>query len=482
MTGPAGGGLEALAERVADEIERTQAFGRPWLRPPAPDGGGPLHSVVVCGAGMSGLAIAFGLRRRGIEDVLVIDQREPGCEGPWATCARMKTLRSPKCLAGPDFGLPSLTPRSWYEAVHGPDAWETLDKIPRDDWMAYLAWYRAATRPVVRNGLRLAGIAADPAGLALTVEEDGRPARIRCRRLVLATGLDGCGGPRIPAVVADLPKRFWTHSAEEGDDTRLRGLDVAVFGSATSSFDWAVTAFENGAASVTMIGRSPTLGRTEVLDWSNFPGYLAHYADLPDLERWRFARLFLGFQVPPTQDQFDRAVAHPAFRMMLGTEIRGIAETAGRLAIETDRGVVTADHILLGTGYDHDLSRREELAAVSGGIATWGDRFTPPPGEADPVLAAHPYLGPGFELTPRSGEDGWLARVHLFNAAALPSVGPVSNGVTGMKFGLPRIVDGVVRGLFAEAVPDLLGDLARFDRQHFDPRGLDRADCAKVHP
>lgn len=34
---------------------------------------------------------------------------QPGKEGPWATYARMVTLRTPKHLTGLDYGMPSLT-------------------------------------------------------------------------------------------------------------------------------------------------------------------------------------------------------------------------------------------------------------------------------------------------------------------------------------------------------------------------------------
>ncbi len=220
---PDAAALAALARRVEDEIERTEALGRPWVRLPRTPTDVPARSVVVCGAGMSGLAIAFGLRRRGVPDVLVVDQRPPGEEGPWTTCARMKTLRSPKGLAGPDFGIPALTPRSWFEAAYGPQAWENLGKIPRDDWMDYLAWYRTMTRPEVANGLRLDHVEPGGEGLILTLEGADGPERMTCRRLVLATGLDGCGGPRVPPMVAALDKRWWTHSAEPGDDGHLAG-------------------------------------------------------------------------------------------------------------------------------------------------------------------------------------------------------------------------------------------------------------------
>ena len=47
--------------------------------------------------------------------------------------------------------MPSLAPRSWYEAVFGEAAWEKLDKWPRRTWQAYLDWYRDALQLPVRN-------------------------------------------------------------------------------------------------------------------------------------------------------------------------------------------------------------------------------------------------------------------------------------------------------------------------------------------
>ena len=49
------------------------------------------------------------------------------------TYARMETLRSPKQLTGPAYGMASLTFRAWFTAQFGEDAWEALDKIPAAD-------------------------------------------------------------------------------------------------------------------------------------------------------------------------------------------------------------------------------------------------------------------------------------------------------------------------------------------------------------
>ena len=69
-----------------------------------------------------------------VTNVVCLDENPAGLEGPWVTYARMVTLRTPKHLTGLDFGMPSLTFQAYYEARFGPEAWEALDKIPKELW------------------------------------------------------------------------------------------------------------------------------------------------------------------------------------------------------------------------------------------------------------------------------------------------------------------------------------------------------------
>ena len=450
-------------------MARVEALSPQWVEPKEEDGA-KRYPVVICGAGLSGLTIAFALKRRGVP-ALVIDRSEAGAEGPWGV-ARMETLRSPKHLSGLDLGVPSLTARSWHEAVHGADAWESLVRISRTDWIDYLNWFRKVAGIAVQNRTRLVSVEPVEGGLALTLEGPDGPRRTAlCRRLVLATGIDGCGGPYVPDPVKALPKSAWAHSGDPIDLGALAERDVAILGSGTSSFDWAVAALEARARSVTMFGRSADFPRTEVLAWTNFPGLLGAFGELPDLDRWRFARLYFQFKVPPTQDQYDRARSRPNFAMRLGCRISGFSMEGEKLRLATEDGGALVDRLLLGTGYELDFARRPELANLAGAVSFWRDRFQPPSGEEEPFLASHPYLGPGFELTPRrTSVDDWVSCVHLFNPGALVSLGPISNGVTGLKYGAPRIAAALVKALFTEDAPRYLAALAAYSEAHFDPR------------
>lgn len=461
--------LERLEARVRWDLAAIEATPADWMRPRLAPDGSRAFDVVVIGAGLSGLSIAFGLRRQRVANILVLDQRPAGREGPWIACARMATLRSPKQLTGPDLGIPSLTFRSWYEAVAGRGGWDRLEKIPPREWMGYLTWYRRVLELPVRNDVRLEAIVPAADCLALSTRGPSGPQVLHCRRVVLATGIDGCGRPHVPPLIeAALPRERYAHSADSVDAARFSGQDIAVLGAAASAFDWATTALQHGARSVTLFARRRELPVTEALAWANFPGFLGAFSELDDLRRWRFMRRFFALQPPPTQEMFDRAVGHPRFRLVMGAPWRRVAMAEDRVCVDTDDGSWTFDHVLLGTGFRIDLAQRPELAAFVDEIALWGDRFTPPPGEDDWELGRYPYLGPAFELIERNpGAAPYLGRIHIFNNGAVPSLGPVCNGVTGLKYGAPKIVAGIARGLFLEDADQHLQALMTYDQAHF---------------
>ena len=465
--------LAALEQRVCLDLETIEHPLRPWVREHVCADGTPLSDVVIVGAGLSGLAIVFGLMRRGVTRLRVLDAAPAGREGPWVTSARMRTLRSPKTLTGPDLGVPSLTYRAWHEARHGRDHWAALDKIDRCDWMDYLVWFRRIVGIAVENETRLTGIAPEAGHLRLAVATPSGSGSIACRKLVLATGIDGAGGHHVPAgLVEGLPRERWAHSGEVVDIGNLQNRDIGVVGSAASSFDWAVAALEAGARSVTVLARTRALPRTEILDWSNFPGFLDHFADLGDADRYRFTRRMLSFKGPPTVEMFTRAMDDPRCRLVLAAGADSAVLRDGRVEVSTPKGIFDFDMLLLGTGYAVALERRPELAGLLGSIATWRDRYLPPDGEADADVLSYPYLGAGFQLTERHpGTAPCLAHIHLFNNGAVPSMGPVCNGITGLKSGVPRLVASLTRDLFVADAEAHYRSLDGYDKVHFDPPG-----------
>ena len=110
--------LADLEKRIRYELSFLEFPSRPWMRSRT-SSRGHVYDVVIVGAGQSGLAAAYGLIREQVKNILVVDRRPAGTEGPWKTYARMITLRTPKTVSGLDFGNPSLTPRAWFEAQWG---------------------------------------------------------------------------------------------------------------------------------------------------------------------------------------------------------------------------------------------------------------------------------------------------------------------------------------------------------------------------
>ena len=257
-TGPTG--LTALEERLAEDLVCLGLPPRAWMQTREHKGSAVLD-VAIVGGGQAGLSAAVGLAHQGIKAV-VLDRAPEGFEGPWATTARMETLRSPKELTGPAMGLPALTFRAWFVAQFGHAAWAALDKIPRLQWMDYLRWYRRVMRVDVRNDTVVTGIVPRADGLVhLDLQTPAGSGVLLARRVVLATGRDGLGGPAVPGFVSALPRTLWAHSSDAMDYGTLAGKRVAVIGAGSSAMDSAATALEAGAHSVHLLIRRKDLPR-----------------------------------------------------------------------------------------------------------------------------------------------------------------------------------------------------------------------------
>lgn len=453
-----------LSDRVRRELTYLSYPPREWTVPRARDGA-PVLDVLIVGGGQSGLGIAFGLKLERITNIRVIDRSPRGLEGPWRRFARMKALRTPKEVTGIDFGIPSLTIRAWYEAQFGRQAWERIDRLPQEIWRSYLDWYRDVLDLVVENEVELALI--EPAGdlLLAYLRHAERIERVHARKIVLATGFDGNGSWRAPpSLVVNLPTNRYAHSADDIDFRRLAGKRVGVLGVGASAFDNTATALEAGAARVDLCFRRVDIPRINPLIWMNFAGMFGHFGELPDLERWRFMRHILDERpVPPTQEAFWRCRRFENFAWHANCAWKSVREEPDGATIETNVGTFAFDFIIFATGVETDLSARPELTSILHHIALWRDRFMPPPGEESDSLARHPYLGTAFEFTERQpGSAPFLGRLHNFTFGAMPSLGLTGAAITGMKYGVRRLVNGLARDLFREDAAAYYQDLLTY--------------------
>ncbi|HEX7089557.1 MAG TPA: FAD-dependent oxidoreductase, partial [Longimicrobiales bacterium] len=208
---PSRSAAERLETQTRDALRWQGPDPANWVRPRR--GVEADHNVVIVGGGQSGLSIAYGLRRKGIGRVAVIDQAPPGGAGIWRTIARMHQLRTPKTLMpGPEAGNVALSFRAWYETLNGSAAFDALDRIPRLTWADYLDWFQRATDTNVRYRTRLLEIEPQGGVLRLHLESDGARRIETTRKLVLANGYAGAGGPNVPEFMRALPPAVWTHT------------------------------------------------------------------------------------------------------------------------------------------------------------------------------------------------------------------------------------------------------------------------------
>lgn len=458
--------LAALGEKVRADLEVIAHPRMQWLSPRQAPDGTQAHDVIVVGAGQSGIATAFGLKRARVDNVLVVDRAERGLEGPWLTYARMDTLRSPKDYTGPDLDIPSLTYRSWHTARSGEQSWRDLDLIRREDWADYLLWVRDTVGIRVRNGIDVTAIrnAGNLIAVYATAGNDRSEVCFFTRKLVLATGQDGMGVWWMPPDIEALPKTVRAHAADDVDFDCLKGRTVAVVGAGASAFDNAATALEHGAREVLLFCRRETPQVIQPYRWLTFRGFLDHLADLDDAWRWRFMRRILGLREGFPQQTYDRCACHSNFRIVAGAPCRVRPAGESSAVLDTPKGIFEADFVIAATGVDMDFAQRPELAAFADNIATWADRYTPPDEEKDERLSRYPYLSEDFALVEKvPGATPWIDNIHVFSIASTMSFGPSGSSINAMTTCVPKLVSSITKGLFKADVEDHWASLKAYD-------------------
>ena len=445
-------GLLALEARLKEELSLLELPAKDWVPERTLDGQ-VLVDVAIIGGGMAGLTVATALKHLGIK-AQVYDRSPAGFEGPWATTARMDTLRSPKQLTGPALGIPSLTFRAWFEAQFGQDAWQELDKIPRLQWMDYLRWYRQVMQVNVLNEHAVERVELHPEGhLILTVRHQDKIEQVIARRLVLATGRDGLGGPSVPNFALDIPRHLWAHSADVYDYTSLKGKRVGVIGAGASAMDSAGTALESGAASVDLLIRRDDIPRINKGKGAGSPGLTHGYAQLADEWKWRFRHYINVQQVPPPKGSTLRVSQYANAYFNQGCPIDKIEVNGDVLSVHTPKGVFTLDFLFFATGFKIDWQLRPEYASFSSLVRTWAERYQAPVGEEDAELSACPDLGANFEFQAKPGVNApGIANIYCFSYPAVASHGTVSGDIPAISDGAKAIAQGIAASLFNEDV------------------------------
>jgi putative flavoprotein involved in K+ transport len=205
--------------------------------------------VVVIGAGQAGLATSYHLKQRGL-DHLLLEQERVG-----------ESWRSQRwdsfCLVTPNWTV--QLPGFPYE---GPDPDGFMG---RDEVVAHLDRYATLIDPPVRTGVPVTSVAAGDGGF--TVQAGG--SRIEARAIVVATG--SYRRPTLPPFAGQIPANiFQTHSSRYRNPSQLPDGAVLVVGTGQSGAQIAEELHEAGRrvfVSVSSCGRVPRRYRGKDIVW-----------------------------------------------------------------------------------------------------------------------------------------------------------------------------------------------------------------------
>jgi FAD-dependent urate hydroxylase len=464
------GGLVELERQLRRDLELTDYPSRDWIECGDKSDAAELD-VLIIGGGQSGVAVAFGLMRERIHNILVIDENPESFEGPWRTFARMLTLRTPKYLTGPDYGIPNLTFRAWYEAQWGPKSWQELRFVPKEMWADYLLWYRKFLKIPVRNKTRAGAIVWDAQRerFVVPVASAEGESTLYPRKIVLATGIDGSGRWETPAIVSkNLPPAFYAHTHDDIDFNKLKGKRIAVLGAGASAFDNASVALEQGAKEVHLFFRRKKLPNVNPYRWAEFVGFLNHHADLPDAQKWRFVSKLIRIGQLPPADTYERATTFSSFRIHPDSEWHSVVYDGREIKITTARETFTVDFVIVATGFITDLSLRPELKNLHEKVALWQDRYQAPPAEQNEDLARHPYLTTNFEMQEKEpGTAPYLKSIFNYSFGCLLSVGFGGASISGMKYSLRKVVSGITKQLYVDKCAEFYESLENYNIEEF---------------
>ena len=468
-------GLKALENEVKRDLQRLNWPAPDWVLPSTAPEGGPVLDALIVGGGMCGQTAAFALMREGVRNFRIVERKPAGLEGPWATFARMDTLRSPKQLTSPDLGVPSLTFSAWYEAQHGAEGWDKLYKILRLDWAKYLHWLRTTLGLPVENETEASSLELDGPLVRVKLHGPRGEEAVVARKVVLALGRDGSGAPRWPRFASFSPdapdaKARIFHSADDIDFAALKGKRIGVLGAGASAFDNAGTALEAASTAVTMFARRPYLPQINKSKWASFPGFLRGFYSLDDARRWRFFTYIFSEQVPPPFESVLRCEKHAGFSVRLGEPWTDLSADAGGVTVTSSKETHRFDAVIVATGFDVDMMERPEVAAFREHALVWADRVSAGEASAHSEEARFPYLGDGFQLLERTeGAAPGLRNVHIFNWGCTMSHGPLAGDIPGLAIGAGRLAEAIVRDLFQADADRHFEALLAHDEEELKP-------------
>ena len=382
--------------------------------------------VVVIGAGPYGLSAAAHLKSKGVS-VRVFGKPM----NFWATkMPAGMLLRSPREASN----ISNPTRAFQLEAYEKESGIPAEKRVKLSTFVGYGQWLQRRIIPDL-DQTEVDAVETSNGGFR-TILADGTS--VNSNRVVVAAGI----GPfqRIPKELKDFPTELVSHCYAGTDITSFSGKHVVVIGAGQSALESAALLAENGA-SVEILVRNPelrwigmhprlhNLGPISSMLYSEHdvgPAGVSKLVAAPNLMRM----LPLGLR-----DKIRKRAVRSAGAPWLIDRLKPVTfkihkrvteakEVGSRVVLKLDDGTTTsADHVLLGTGYDVNISRFGFLPT----------RLL----EKVQTYEGYPILQPGFGCS--------LPGLHFIGAAAARTFGPLLYFVAGTEFASRNLASNIVK-------------------------------------
>lgn len=382
--------------------------------------------VVIIGAGPYGLSAAAHLKSAGM-DVRVFGKSMDF----WATKMPVgMLLRSPRIAS--TISDPANSGRiEVYERKEGlPPTWP----VPLTNFVEYGKWFQ---RELVSDLDTREVASVEPInGGFRTLLRDGTS--VDSIRVVVAAGI----GPfqRIPPVLQNFSVEQVSHCYSGTDIRAFSGKKVVVVGAGQSALESAALLHENGA-DVEVLIRNPIIRWIGQHPWLHKMGpissmmYSSHDIGPAGISRMVAAPNFMKHVPLGWRDKIRKRAVRAAgapwlrnrlenVRMNIGRRMTEARSAGSQVELKLDDGSsIRADHVLLGTGYDVDISRFSFLSPqLLKDVRTFN---------------GYPILDAGLHSS--------VPGLHFSGAAAARSFGPLLYFVCGTDFASRELTSSIAK-------------------------------------